>query len=307
MNKLKKSCYFLALTAMLSLIWVMQAEVHVYATGLANLTQVPVPPTWTRTAVPPSPTRTAVPPSPTSTAVAPSPTRTAVPPSPTRTGVPPSPTSTDVPPPSDSGSRSADPAITKAVDPSEAGIGDVVIFTITVTNRGPGTANDVVVTDPLPDALDAIEGTSTRGAVSSQGRTVIVAVGQVAQGEVVIIRIRARINERMRPPGISNTVSLTTSSQGNNIINDSGAATLGIAGMSATAMPTLSPSAISAPSAPAASPVRTTQNSPGQSSAPPHLPRTGAPDATEVPVLLAIIGLGVIVLSLLIRRREQQP
>jgi uncharacterized repeat protein (TIGR01451 family) len=53
---------------------------------------------------------------------------------------------------------SADLAITKSVSPSLATLGETVTWTITLTNRGPAVATNVVVRDALPDGVQYIEG-----------------------------------------------------------------------------------------------------------------------------------------------------
>lgn len=50
-------------------------------------------------------------------------------------------------------SEEADLSLTKTVDPPSVQPGDPAIFTLTVGNNGPGTANNVVVTDTLPACL----------------------------------------------------------------------------------------------------------------------------------------------------------
>lgn len=52
---------------------------------------------------------------------------------------------------------SADLAISKTADVTEASIGDAIVFTLTVSNAGPGDAADVVVTDALPAGLTLVD------------------------------------------------------------------------------------------------------------------------------------------------------
>jgi uncharacterized repeat protein (TIGR01451 family) len=53
-----------------------------------------------------------------------------------------------------------DPALSKAVSPLLASIGETVTFTITVTNQGNAPAPNVIVTDPLPAMFDVVNVTS---------------------------------------------------------------------------------------------------------------------------------------------------
>ncbi len=203
----------------------------------------------------------------------------------TPTSPPTTPQPTATPGPRKGSPGLADPFVTKAVNVAEARVGDEVVFSISVGNRGSDTAEDVVVTDPIPDYLDVIEATTTRGNVSSSGRTVLVDIGRVAPGEQVGIRIRVRVNERAQPPEGRNGVSISTSSPGDDPGNNTSQVTFRIVA-DATATP--------APGQPTGAPQATP--------APPkRLPRTGG-DESNLAVLLALGGLLAIGSSLLIRR-----
>src|SRR6266536_2867248 len=142
------------------------------------------------------------------------------------------PPSTSVPPsqPTEKPSRHkvGDPAVTKSVNPTEARIGDEVVFTLDVTDRGEKDATDVVVRDEIPDYLDIIETTASRGAVSTEGRTVIVNIGTITPDEQITITIRTRVNERAQPPGGRNVATLTTTSLANDPSNDTSEVTFRI-------------------------------------------------------------------------------
>jgi len=196
----------------------------------------------------------------------------------------PGPTSTPRPP---SKPELADPAITKSSSVSDARIGDEITFTIRVTNRGPDTAEDVVVTDPIPDYLDVIEATTSRGTVSSNGRTVIVTIGKVPAGDEVTIRIRVRVNERAEPPSGRNGVSITTSSPGDDPSNNSSEVTFVILGPPTPTVPLLTPTATALP--------------------PVILPTTGAAEDTGNRALLfAALGIAALLLSLFFRRKLRE-
>ena len=49
--------------------------------------------------------------------------------------------------------------VVKTVDYDDTAIGDVVVFTITVTNNGPSDATNVIIKDTFPEGLDLIDGT----------------------------------------------------------------------------------------------------------------------------------------------------
>lgn len=185
----------------------------------------------------------------------------------------------------------ADPFITKSVNVAEARIGDEIVFTLTVGNRGTDTAEDVVVTDPIPDYLDVIEASTTRGNVSSSGRTVIVDIGRVAPGDEVSIRIRVRVNERAQPPEGRNGVTVSTSSPGDDPGNNTSQVTFRIV-VDATATP--------APAEPQPAPAP--QPTPAT---PTRLPRT-AGDEGNLAALLGLGGLFALGASLLIRRAARR-
>jgi len=108
------------------------------ATPTETPTNTPVPPTETPTAMP---TNTPVPPTETPT-VSPTETPTATP---TNTPVPPTTTPTDPP--------QADLELVKTVDKANPVVGDLLTYTLTLTNHGPDTANGVQVRDLLPSGV----------------------------------------------------------------------------------------------------------------------------------------------------------
>lgn len=203
----------------------------------------------------------------------------------------PTPTNTPTTPPSDTPTPTrkpetgfADPAVTKSVNVSEARVGDEIVFTISVFNRGNLNADDVVVTDAIPDYLDVIEATTTRGNISSVGRTVIVDIGRLDAGETVTIRIRVRVNERAQPPQGRNGVTVVTSSPSDDPSNNSSETTFGIVG-DPTPTTTATPEP---PATPAATPAK--------------LPITGGEERASSLGWLALAGALAIGLSLLAKR-----
>jgi uncharacterized repeat protein (TIGR01451 family) len=207
---------------------------------------------------------------------------------PSNTPTPIGPTNTPIPKKSNPGI--ADPVVTKAVNVNEARVGDEVTFTITVTNRGTAAANDVVVTDPFPEYLDVLEATTTRGNITSNGRTVIITIGRVEETDTITIRIRTRVNALAQPPEGRNGVTLSTSNASDDPSNNTSTVTFKIL---ADATPTLVPQP--APNAAPAQPVQ-----------PAQLPNTGADDTGNTTVLLAIAGLLAVGMSLLISRAARK-
>ena len=178
------------------------------------------------------------------------------------------------------GTGAPDPLVIKTVDRVEACAEDLLEFTITVTNRGAITAKDVVVTDSLPEYLDIIEVTTTRGVVAITGRTVVVTIGSVAPGEVITIHIRARVNELAQPPAGRNSARLTTSSAGDDPTNNTATVEFGILSNCLTPAVLLEPP-------------------------PQHLPNTGS-DAGQPGSLTSLLLLSLLVIAAgaLLRRRS---
>ena len=193
----------------------------------------------------------------------------------------------NTPTPKKSNPGIADPVITKAVNVTEARVGDEVTFTITVTNRGTEAANDVVVTDPFPEYLDVLEATTTRGNITSNGRTVIITIGRVEETDTITIRIRTRVNALAQPPEGRNGVTLSTSNTSDDPSNNTSEVTFRI-------VADVTPTAVPGP-APTAAPVK-----------PAQLPKTGAEDTGNTTVLLAVAGLLAVGMSLLISRAARK-
>lgn len=168
----------------------------------------------------------------------------------------------------------ADPAITKTANRTVVAVGDLVEFVLTVTNLGNETATGVVVEDSLPAFLSLEGATATRGEVSVSGATVRVAIGDLAPGETVEIRITARVIAPAVEPNNANVGTVRSDSPSDNPGNNTSTVTL----LTETPPPTAVPPP------------------------PARLPVTGAIGGAS-PLLLAGLGVGLIALSLLLRRR----
>ena len=76
--------------------------------------------------------------------------------------------------------RRADLEVEKSVDPGTIEVGETAEFTLTVTNHGPDAANNVTVTDVVPDGLDIVDVEGPPGACQTSGQTVTCALGTLA-------------------------------------------------------------------------------------------------------------------------------
>ncbi|GAB4201558.1 MAG: hypothetical protein OHK0022_23720 [Roseiflexaceae bacterium] len=210
--------------------------------------------------------------------------------------------------------RIANPRVVKQADRTVARVGEDVTFSIEVSNPEAFGAENVVVTDALPGYFDLLGVTATRGNVSVNGLLIRVTLGTLEPGEVVVITVRARVNQTA-PTEMVNGVTLTTDSD-SDIPTDNNSSVVVVRlddlifppeQQTATAL-ALTPSPGAGSPTPTASP-----GSGGGSTAPtarptpvrpPRMPNTGGEDGSA-PVLF-LLGLAVIALSgsLLLRRKR---
>lgn len=134
----------------------------------------------------------------------------------------------------DSGAYEAQAAPPEAVDiqveknTGEATLfnpGDLVFYTISVTNNGPANATGVVVQDVLPPQVSYVSHDETQGTYTPA--TGIWNIGALANGDSVFLTIEAEIGLGTVGMDITNTASLTTVDQVDaNSANNQGSATL---------------------------------------------------------------------------------
>jgi uncharacterized repeat protein (TIGR01451 family) len=266
-----------------------------HAAPLAALTQTAEPPTSTPTTIPSS-TATALP---TSTATAaPSAIATSAPSS-TATVLSTSTPTAAIDEPAAPGV--ADPAVIKQADLRTAAIGDLVTFTLTVTNNGNRTARGVVVEDSLPSFLGFVSARAERGQVVQSGTTIGFWIGDVAPGELVRCIIVTRVLAVAMPPDNRNSVRLSTTSGSDNLANNTDMVELNISPASeATASPapsavlptaesTVAPAPSPAPPAPSAAPIVLSDRP-----APAQLPVTSTSAGTPTLTLLTLGSLLVV-------------
>lgn len=122
-----------------------------------------------------------------------------------------------------------DPLITKAVSIEQAQTGDVVLFTITITNPNSVAVTGVKVVDPLPNLVDFI--TATAGGVGTYlydpaTHTVTFDLGTLAAGQVVIMTVRAQVNQLGQAPDVFRNVSVATTNGGGSSSSNTTSTTL---------------------------------------------------------------------------------
>ncbi|HEX2129693.1 MAG TPA: hypothetical protein VHF58_10805 [Solirubrobacterales bacterium] len=114
-----------------------------------------------------------------------------------------------------SASAATDLAVTKTDSPDPVQAGQLLTYTITVTNAGPDQATDVVLTDELDSAVQFV---SASPGCDLQGKTVTCNLGNVdaspAPGETVTITVRPK-----NAGQITNTATVTTADDTNGANN----------------------------------------------------------------------------------------
>jgi uncharacterized repeat protein (TIGR01451 family) len=105
----------------------------------------------------------------------------------------------------------ADLALQKTVDHATPNVGEVVTFTVTLTNLGHDTANNVAVNDPLPAGLTFVRAEPSQGTYSAQ--TGVWTVGSVDTLFPRTLVIEARVNAPSPPaPPLPRTNTATVTS-----------------------------------------------------------------------------------------------
>lgn len=152
-----------------------------------------------------SPTVTSTP-TKTSTATA---THTGTLATPTRTPTGPTPTITNTPTQTATGTITPSIVITPAVSPTQAHIGQYLVFTFKVSNRGSGPATSVALLDSLPSSLDITQVTTTKGSKTTGLHSVTITIGTLNPNELVTIVITARVNSGALTQNLTNSVTVT--------------------------------------------------------------------------------------------------
>lgn len=117
-------------------------------------------------------------------------------------------------------SASADLSIMKTDSPDPVLAGDDLTYTLTVTNDGPSTATDVVVTDDLPDGTSFVEGVDGNGATICalvQPGSVACDLGTMEPGASTTIYLTVAVDPSLPPDAVlvnEATVSSSTPDPG---------------------------------------------------------------------------------------------
>ena len=118
--------------------------------------------------------------------------------------IPPAETASPTPEPT-RGPTNFDPAVSKSANPLEAQVGEIVTFTITITNPNTeATLANVMFTDTLLPQFDFISGSTTSGSFNfdAASRTIVVNISPMPPLSQAIVTIVTRVNELGTPPDV---------------------------------------------------------------------------------------------------------
>jgi uncharacterized repeat protein (TIGR01451 family) len=101
----------------------------------------------------------------------------------------------------------ADLSITKSDSPDPVMIGDTLTYALDVSNAGPETASEVIVTDDLPASVTFVSATPTQGTCSHLAGTVTCSIGTLASGGNTTVDIEVTPNSAGL---ITNTASVSS-------------------------------------------------------------------------------------------------
>ncbi len=116
-----------------------------------------------------------------------------------------------------------DVTISKSDSPDPANAGEQLIYEIEVTNNGPSTATNVIVTDPLPDELTFVSSSGSDGNVTVVGQDVSVAFGTLQPNESKSIQFTTGIASAAVGT-ITNIASVTTDTPETDLSNNQASA-----------------------------------------------------------------------------------
>jgi uncharacterized repeat protein (TIGR01451 family)/CSLREA domain-containing protein len=112
---------------------------------------------------------------------------------------------------------SADMGISKSGSPDPATVGQTLVYTLTATNHGPGSAPGVTVTDTLPSSVTFQSASASQGSCSNSSGTVTCDLGNLAAGASATSTINVTPNSAGE---ITNTASVKSSAPDSDSSND---------------------------------------------------------------------------------------
>lgn len=114
--------------------------------------------------------------------------------------------------------NSADMAIVKTGSPNPVTQGTPLTYTLAVTNSGPSSATNVMVSDTLPSQVTYLSSTTTQGSCSEAGGTVTCLLGTMANAGTATVSILTLANAAGT---VLNTATVTADQTDPNLTNNS--------------------------------------------------------------------------------------
>jgi uncharacterized repeat protein (TIGR01451 family) len=119
--------------------------------------------------------------------------------------------------------QEADLSIQKTASSPKVLVGDTFTYTLTVSNNGPTAAQNVVVTDNLPQGEVFLGGSGQGWTVNNANGVVSATIGSLASGTSSVITIT--VEAPLTTGNITNTATVSSQTNDQNPINNSGSVT----------------------------------------------------------------------------------
>ncbi len=122
--------------------------------------------------------------------------------------------------------QSADLVVTKAADAASYAAGERATYTIGVTNQGPSTASDVVMTDALPAGLAFVDVVAGDGVTCEFAAGVVTCTAPtLGPGDAVSATVRVDLPADLEPGPVVNTASVVSSTPDPDVASNSASTT----------------------------------------------------------------------------------
>ncbi|MFD7154615.1 LPXTG cell wall anchor domain-containing protein [Kribbella sp. NPDC059898] len=115
----------------------------------------------------------------------------------------------------------ADVAITKTATPDPVAAGGEVTYTLVARNNGPSPAEDVKVTDTLPDGVELVSAKPTQGSCTST----TCSLGTISSGSTATITVVVRVSSSSTATSLTNVATVTSSTSDPNPDNNTSSVT----------------------------------------------------------------------------------
>jgi uncharacterized repeat protein (TIGR01451 family) len=120
----------------------------------------------------------------------------------------------------------ADSALTMTASSTNVLVGGTVVYSITVTNYGPSSSTNIIVSDTLPPGVTFVSASSTQGSVIRNGFTVVWNVGNLAisNGAAMTLTVQPSVVN----PALNNSALVNTGTGDPNPDDDQASVTINV-------------------------------------------------------------------------------